>query len=250
MEKVNWYEQAVRKELAIWEAQMTESPSIAKILTKNMQRKVHRLTPQKLQNLITAGIKTMTETVLTGSRLLTKTSIVQNRSLEERDALVEKAYRAYHKVAVAQGIGFGLSGVLINLADLPELLLIKVKFLFDCAKLYGYDPDDPSERVFMLYVFQLAYTDGWRRKELFPILKNWETVKAQTTADWEKLQMEYRDYMDIAKLLQILPVVGAPVGAVANHGLMKTLKQTAMNAYRLRALSGCDKIEKSAEEGE
>ena len=237
MDQVNWYEEAVKKELVTWEKQMTESPSVAKILTKNLQRKVHKITPQKVQNLITAAVKTMTETVLTGSRLLTKAGIVQNCSLEERDAMAEKAYRAYHKVAVAQGIGFGLSGVLVNLADLPALLAIQVKFLFDCAKFYGYDPDDPAERVFMLYVFQLAYSNGWRRRELFPLVKEWDTVKAQVSADWEKLQMEYRDYMDIAKLLQLLPVIGAPAGAAANHGLMKTLKQTAMNAYRLRALS-------------
>ena len=49
--------------------------------------------------------------------------------------------------------------------------------------------------------------------------------------------MEYRDYLDIAKLLQLLPVVGAPVGAVANHQLMKRLRDNTMNAYRMRILN-------------
>ena len=49
--------------------------------------------------------------------------------------------------------------------------------------------------------------------------------------------MEYRDYLDTAKLLQLLPVVGAPVGAVANHQLMKRLRDNTMNAYRMRILN-------------
>ena len=41
---------------------------------------------------------------------------------------------------------------------------------------------------------------------------------------------------DLAKLAQMIPYVGAPVGAVANWGLTQRLGRTAMNAYRLRAL--------------
>ena len=52
--------------------------------------------------------------------------------------------------------------------------------------------------------------------------------------DWRNFQQEYRDYIDIAKMAQLLPVVGAPIGAVVNYSLIKKLGETAMNAYRMR----------------
>jgi hypothetical protein len=52
--------------------------------------------------------------------------------------------------------------------------------------------------------------------------------------DWRKFQQEYRDYIDLAKLAQLLPVIGAPVGVIVNNSLLKKLGLTAMNAYRMR----------------
>ena len=42
------------------------------------------------------------------------------------------------------------------------------------------------------------------------------------------------DYIDLAKMAQLLPFVGAAVGAVANYKLIEQLGDTAMNCYRLR----------------
>jgi uncharacterized protein (DUF697 family) len=151
--------------------------------------------------------------------------------------MVEKAFGNYHKTAVVQGVGFGLGGMLINLADLPALMTLKVKFLFDCAKLYGFDMDKRSERDFMLYVSQLAFCSEERRLEIYPIIKEWDSLDHTVPVDWEKLQLEYRDYLDLAKMLQFLPVVGAVAGGAANHSLMAKLKTTAMNCYRLRLLA-------------
>ena len=237
MEEHNLYYQTVKKELAAWEAQMLRRPGLANRASKALQAKVHGLVPQRVQNMITASVKTMLEVVLSGSSLLTKTKVMQTPTLAESDFLVERAYSTYHNVAVAQGISFGLGGVLINLADLPALLSIKTKFLFDCGKLYGFDVDRQSERLFMLYVFQLAFSSDQRRREIFPIVKHWDDHAPYASMNWEALQIEYRDYLDIAKLLQLLPVVGAVAGGTANHNLIKKLKVTAMNAYRMRVIS-------------
>jgi len=51
---------------------------------------------------------------------------------------------------------------------------------------------------------------------------------------WGRFQQGYRDYLDLAKLAQLLPVVGAPIGAIVNWRLVDRLGETAMNAYRLR----------------
>ena len=54
--------------------------------------------------------------------------------------------------------------------------------------------------------------------------------------DWRNFQQEYRDYLDIAKMAQLMPAIGAPVGIVVNNRLIKKLGVTAMNAYRMRMI--------------
>ncbi len=54
--------------------------------------------------------------------------------------------------------------------------------------------------------------------------------------EWRTFQQEYRDYIDIAKMAQLIPVIGAPVGVVVNYRLIKKLGITAMNAYRMRLI--------------
>jgi hypothetical protein len=45
---------------------------------------------------------------------------------------------------------------------------------------------------------------------------------------------EYRDYIDLAKLAQLIPVIGAPVGRWSTGRLTERLGGMAMNAYRSR----------------
>ena len=52
--------------------------------------------------------------------------------------------------------------------------------------------------------------------------------------DWRNFQQEYRDYIDLAKMAQLIPLIGAPVGLIVNYRLLKKLGTTAINAYRMR----------------
>ena len=52
--------------------------------------------------------------------------------------------------------------------------------------------------------------------------------------EWRKFQQEYRDYIDLAKMAQMIPLIGAPVGAVVNYRLLDKLGETAIEAYRMR----------------
>jgi len=47
-------------------------------------------------------------------------------------------------------------------------------------------------------------------------------------------QQEYRDYLDLAKLLQFIPIIGAAFGAYANYKLLDELGETAMNCAYLK----------------
>jgi hypothetical protein len=57
------------------------------------------------------------------------------------------------------------------------------------------------------------------------------------TSTGAAFQQEYRDYIDLPKLAQMIPIVGAPIGAVVNWRLVERLGETAMNGYRMRWLA-------------
>ena len=70
-------------------------------------------------------------------------------------------------------------------------------------------------------------------------MKNWAEHIAQlpddiNQFDWRSFQQEYRDYIDLAKMAQLLPGIGAVVGVIANFQLINKLGETAMNSYRMR----------------
>lgn len=113
-----------------------------------------------------------------------------------------------------------------------------MKFLFEAASIYGFDTKKYEERLFILHVFQLAFSSDEIRKNTLAEIEHWEErKKALVEMDWRKFQQEYRDYIDLAKIFQLVPGIGAFVGAYANNNLLKILGEAAMNCYRLRLLS-------------
>lgn len=230
---MNLYEKHIQKELDRWHSEIVKSAGLFERASKGIQDRTKKLVPQKLQNTITATIEKMVKAILSGSVLLSIKEDTSDLSLAERDFLVQDLFQSYMKTAVTEGITFGAGGVLLGLADLPVLMGIKLKFLFDCAKLYGYDTQTQSERMFILYIFQLAFSSREHRLDVFRILQDWER-SPHSPVDWEKFQIEYRDYLDVAKLLQLMPVIGGVAGGASNYKLMHRLKDNVMNCYRMR----------------
>lgn len=150
--------------------------------------------------------------------------------------------RFYKRLAAVEGAGTGAGGFLMGMADFPMLLSIKVRFLYDAAGLYGFDVKDYRERLFILYIFQIAFSNGEKRREVFFKLKRWEETLQDFPSeatyleqlDWKDFQQTYRDHIDLVKMLQLIPGFGAVVGGVANYRFLDHLGKTAMNAYRMR----------------
>ena len=174
---------------------------------------------------------------LTGSQLTMRNNQLVDITLEARDKLLADKLSTYRKTAVLEGAGTGAAGLLVGMADFPLLLSIKMKFLFEAATIYGFDTNEYEERIFILQVFQLAFSSAEKRQETLEIIENWEERKGSLLElDWREFQQEYRDYIDFVKMLQLMPGIGAIVGAYANHNLLDQLGETAKNCYRIRWL--------------
>ncbi|WP_210465744.1 EcsC family protein [Rufibacter roseolus] len=232
------YEEKALQELREWQQQMLREPSLLNHLARGMQQKLNSYIPEKVHKAITAAIKQMIRVVLFGARHTTGSAFA-HATLELQENVVRDRIEFYKKTAAAEGGITGAGGFLLGLADFPLLLSIKLKMLFDIAALYGHSVDDYRERVYLLHIFQLAFSGQQQRREVYLQMVDWETQKLHLPEDihqfdWRTFQQEYRDYIDLAKMAQLIPVIGAPVGAVVNYRLLQKLGITAMNAYRIR----------------
>jgi hypothetical protein len=234
---MNEYELKVYEEVEAWKRKITRRSGMMNRVSKKAQGKINGMIPEKVHEVMTESIKGMVKTTLFGSQVTTNKNQALGFSLVERDELMRKKTATYQKTALVEGAGTGAGGILLGLADFPLLLSIKMKFLFEAAAIYGFNTNEYEERLFILHVFQLAFSSDDIRKETFNEIENWEErKKTLAEMDWRKFQQEYRDYIDLVKMLQLVPGIGAFVGAYANNNLLKHLGETAMNAYRLRLL--------------
>ena len=230
------YEQRVRQDIAIWKKKLVAKPSRVERISKNAQKFISAKMPKKMNQAFRVSIKTMVEGVLNGSSYVPKKQ-QSCQTLAEMDEAAESTLAAYRKTAVVEGAGTGFGGGVIALADFPLLLSIKVNYLYALSAIYGYDPKNLSERIFILLVFQLAFSSVDKKKELLPVIMNWELEKNRfADIDWDSFQQEYRDTIDFVKMFQLIPGFGAAVGAIANQQLLDQLGETAQSAFRLRVM--------------
>ena len=228
------------KEMQTWQAKMQQRPGLFDKLSKRTQDKINSWIPEKVHQAITAGIKQMVKVVLFGSRF-TSPDPKTGLELQARELLVEEKIKVYRNTAAVEGGVTGAGGFLAGLADFPLLMAIKIKLLFEIAAIYGFDTHDYRERVYLLHIFELAFSSQHHRRDVYDKMADWPARSAALPKDinafeWRNFQQEYRDYIDLAKMAQLVPVIGAPVGVIVNYRLLRRLGTTAMNAYRMRLL--------------
>ncbi|MFD2673124.1 EcsC family protein [Marinicrinis sediminis] len=232
-----YYEKRVRRDLLTWENEIRASDSPLSRASQGLSRKINRWIPQKAHDALTSAIKGMVKSVLTGAQFIPKPIADPSLSLYERDEQAKLVIGKYRKIAATEGAATGAGGIILGMVDFPALLAIKMNMLFELAPLYGFETRSYRERLFILHVFQLTYSSSQTRNRIFHTIRHWQPDTTISEPDWQTFQQEYRDSMDLRKLLQLLPGIGAVVGAWANDGLTKELGRNAICSYQSRYLS-------------
>jgi hypothetical protein len=210
------------------------------MLSKKVQVKINTWIPEKVHQAITTTIKQMIRGVLFGATH-TAAKPLPGESFQECEVAVLQKIETYRTTAAFEGGITGAGGILLGFAEFPILIGIKLKLLFDICSMYGFNVKDYKERVYILHIFELAFSGHVHRRKIYLEMFDWNQKSKQLPEDihqfdWRNFQQEYRDYIDLAKLAQLIPVVGAPIGAFVNWRLLEKLGATAVNGYRLRAL--------------
>jgi len=212
------YEEHVRSELNRWVRILLQRPGLLERTSKAIQTKVNdKVIPEKVHTIITATVKGLVKSVVFGLEYIPNSPVFYGVRLQERDQRAQRLLTKYRKIAAAEGAGTGAGGFTRAVADFPALIVIKMKF-------------SSQEKRPELYNTVL----NWEKN-----LGNWPVEKeALQQVNWEQFQREYRDAIDFRKTFQLIPGLGAIVGAWANYGLVDDLGTVGMNSYRLRILGG------------
>jgi len=186
--------------------------------------------------------------------------------LSDLDALANHFHQWALGYAVIQGGAAGAIGLPGIAVDVPSLVTMAIRTVRGIGVCYGYISGNEAEREFVLGVLAAAGANSLAEKTtalLFlrrlevTLLK--QTFKAMTakaaeqTLSKEAAIIALRDLtrqlgvnLTKRKMLQVVPFVGAAVGATVNWKFMDDIAWTARRAYQERWFSDQDEVSQLA----
>jgi EcsC protein family len=156
------------------------------------------------------------------------------------ERLAKRAYRKHVRLARLEGGALGLGGGLTAPVDLVALLWIQSRMVFFIAASYGHDPRDPMRPAELLALQGVYPNADEARRALNGVGKRLAQALAERTLRGG------RDRRMRARLLRyavrriaqrytgrLIPLIGAPIGAIQNAGATKELGRKAIAYYRM-----------------
>lgn len=146
------------------------------------------------------------------------------------------------KFAAAQGAATGIGGIFTIAADIPLVLGQSLKVLQEMALCYGYDPNDPKERVFIVKCLQFSSADIVGKKAVLEELAafddelNSDQVFSQIQG-WREVVQSYTDSFGMKKLFQLIPIAGIVFGSISNKGTIGDVAETGKMLYKKRRIN-------------
>jgi hypothetical protein len=154
------------------------------------------------------------------------------------EELAKIAFRKHVRIARIEGGALGIGGVITAAPDLVALIWIQSRMVFYIAAAYGYDPEHPMRPAEFLALEGLYDTPAQAREALDGVGKRLAQAMAERAVlgrRTDALHLRLAKY--IAKRLarryagRLIPLIGAPIGALQNGGVTKQLGRRALDFY-------------------
>ncbi|MDF2719287.1 MAG: hypothetical protein K0R28_6212 [Paenibacillus sp.] len=224
-----------------------------------------KLTPQAIQKKIGQAIDELGSYVQTGGRYLvseksmlaslertaretgyegvTVATVAQagELPLAVMDRAADRLAESRKKIAAVQGATTGFGGLFTLAVDIPALLGLSLKVLQETAICYGFDPNDPRERVFIVKCLQFSSSDIVGKKAVLEEIAVFDSGTngkqlASQLQGWREVITTYRDNFGWKKLFQIVPVAGMLFGALLNKSTVNDVAEAGKMMYRKRRI--------------
>jgi hypothetical protein len=154
------------------------------------------------------------------------------------DKLARVAYKKHVRLARIEGGVLGLGGAFTAAPDVVALIWIQSRMTFYIAAAYGYDPHHPMRPAELLALQGVYPTAEDARKALDGMGKRLAQAvveRALAGRSMDKLHRRLLNYL--AKRMarryagRLIPLIGAPLGALQNAGATKNLGKLALRYY-------------------
>jgi hypothetical protein len=214
---------------------------------KKMQQKFDGLVPKQIHQSFAFALEKGIKTFLQGLQIhQEKQKIIVSsqpeKSLHELTEEAEQIVSNYTKLAAIEGAGTGFGGFIASTIDFPALISIKLKMLQELAMHFGYPLVNLEERIYIVRVLQLQFSSKYAKQKNWLKVKEWDTVTHSQEWDswenfnWEEFYMEYKQSIELIKMLQMVPGFGALVGGLANYAFLNDLGNTAILCFQMRKI--------------
>ncbi|HEU0024436.1 MAG TPA: EcsC family protein [Thermoleophilaceae bacterium] len=154
------------------------------------------------------------------------------------DELARIAYRKHVRLARLEGGALGIGGIVTAAPDLVALLWIQSRMVFYIGAAYGYDarhPMRPAELLTLLDVYPTAAEARSALDGLGKHLAQAAAERALRSQDRTGLHLRLARYLGKRVTRhyagRLVPLIGAPIGAVQNAGATKDLGRKALIYY-------------------
>ena len=152
--------------------------------------------------------------------------------------LAQVAYRKHVRLARLEGGVLGLGGVFTAAPDIVALLWIQSRMIFYIAAAHGYDPRDPMRPAELLALQGVYRTPADAREALDGMGKHLAVAVVERTISGRPMDRLHRR---LARYLlqrmarhyggKMIPIIGAPLGAMQNAGTTKDIGRLAIRYY-------------------
>nr|WP_223663916.1 EcsC family protein [Bacillus badius] len=160
--------------------------------------------------------------------------------LKKMDAVAEEIKQSRANMATVQGASTGVGGIFTLAADIPLLLGLSLKTLQEIAIVYGYDPEQREERVFIIKCLQFTSSDVIGKKAILTELAGFYDGRRQSQEmisqlqGWREVMYTYRDQLGSKKMFQLIPIAGIVFGAFTNRTAVLDAAENAAMLYKKR----------------
>lgn len=177
--------------------------------------------------------------------------------LKARDETAKHYWNWHLAYAAGEGAVLGAGGIVTLAADIPAIFTIQFRLIQEIALCYGYDIDSDKEKEYVMQILRVGSASDLKAKIEFVItLKQIEELLIKVT--WKKMtdalfrkeisQMsllaaikQFAKSLGIIitkrKALQMVPVIGAIVGACFNYSFTYDIGHAAYMCYRRRKIN-------------
>tara|TARA_R110002050_G_scaffold65444_1_gene141707 strand:- start:1075 stop:1926 length:852 start_codon:yes stop_codon:yes gene_type:complete len=177
---------------------------------------------------------------------------LKNEDLETCDRIARRYFNSNKIIALLEGLGCGLGGFALIVADIPALFTISFRAVQQIGSSYGFDMEDPDMFPVVMSVFNAgsaasstakaaaladmriaakAYAKNWTYKKVAQrtqtgIIAN--LLKQRT----KNLPKDIANNVTKRKLSQTIPVFGAAIGAGFNYWFLSSTVRSAYMIFR------------------